>query len=283
MNAPVCLCGHTRFDTVFEYVEPPRGEVRFGFSNSGAYRRQMIRCPHCGHFLSVHEMDSGQLYEGAYVDATYGDTGIRDAFERITALEPSQSDNVGRVERVVAFAREHFGVPRADAVLSILDVGSGLCVFLHRIRSVTHWSCTALDPDARAVRHAREHVGVSGICGDFMERTPDTRFDIMTFNKVLEHVADPVAMLAHALDFIEPEGFVYVEVPDGEAAVHEGPEREEFFIDHPHVFSAASVRLLGELAGFQSQIVERLREPSSKFTLRAFMTVRAAAVPGVSA
>ncbi len=77
--------------------------------------------------------------------------------------------------------------------------------------------------------------------------------------------------LAKSAKHLNPGGFVYVEVPDGEAAVHEGPGREEFFIEHHHVFSAASLALLATRAGFNVQVIERLHEPSTKYTLRGFL------------
>jgi hypothetical protein len=97
------------------------------------------------------------------------------------------------------------------------------------------------------------------------------RFDVVTFNKVLEHVADPVSMLARSARHLREGGFVYIELPDGEAALTEGPERQEFFIDHWHVFSAASLAILATRAGFRLQALERLHEPSGKYTLRAFL------------
>jgi hypothetical protein len=89
---------------------------------------------------------------------------------------------------------------------------------------------------------------------------------------VLEHVPEPVPMLARAGAWLAPGGFVYVEVPDGEAAARDGAGREEFFIDHWHAFSAASLAMLASRAGFHAAAIERLREPSGKFTLRAFLT-----------
>ena len=64
---------------------------------------------------------------------------------------------------------------------------------------------------------------------------------------------------------------MYVEVPDGEKAIEEGPTREEFFIDHFHVFSRASLEHLASGAGMRPLALERLREPSGKFTLRAIL------------
>jgi SAM-dependent methyltransferase len=211
------------------------------------------------------------LYSGDYVNSNYGDDGLQRAFARIIALDPAKSDNAGRVRRILEFAGNYF----ADASFakqkpSVLDVGSGLCVFLHRMNEAG-WNCTALDPDARAVAHARERVGVHGVCGDFMKAKGLGRFDVVTFNKVLEHVEDPVAMLSKCREHLREGGFVYIELPDGEAAVTDGPGREEFFIDHLHVFSCASLALMAERAGFSVLDLERLREPSSKYTLRAFL------------
>ena len=262
-----CLCGARTFETVFEYHEPPVGEVRFALK--GEYRRRVARCRECGHFISQHDMDMSGLYSGAYVEATYGADGLRRAFDRITALPAEKSDNAGRVTRVVEYAKQHFGHDKAP---SVLDVGSGLCVFLHRLKMQTGWRCTALDPDARAAQHAREVVGVDAIVGDFMHIAPEKRYDLLTLNKVLEHVFDPTAMLAKAHSYLEPRGAMYIEVPDGDAAVAEGPGREEFFIDHHHVFSPRSMRIMVERAGFKMLREEKLREPSSKFTLRGFAT-----------
>ena len=76
-------------------------------------------------------------------------------------------------------------------------------------------------------------------------------FDLVSFNKVLEHVHDPVEMLASVDRLLVPGGLVYVELPDGEAAEVEGKEREEFLLGHMHVFSFASYALLIANAGFE--------------------------------
>jgi SAM-dependent methyltransferase len=145
-------------------------------------------------------------------------------------------------------------------------------VFVHRM-AAAGWRCTALDPDPRAARHARETAGVTAVCADLATAGDLGRFDAVTFNKVLEHVPDPVSMLRRGAAHLTPGGFVYVEVPDGERAALAGADREEFFVDHWHVFSAASLALLAGQAGFRTLALERLREPSGKFTLRAFLEI----------
>jgi SAM-dependent methyltransferase len=263
-----CPCDGAHLRLAFSYDRPPAGEVRFEFS--GAYRRAYRQCVLCRHYFSNHAMDMTALYAGPYLDATYGDAeGLRRNFARIIALPAAKSDNRGRVQRILEFAR---GWPGLRGPSKLLDVGSGLAVFPRAMKEAG-WDVTALDPDPRAAAHARDTVGVAAYAGDFMKVDAAAlgRYDAITFNKVLEHVEAPVAMLARAATFLKDGGFVYVELPDGEAAAAEGGEREEFFIDHHHVFSFASVPLLAARAGFRAVTVERLREPSSKYTLRAFL------------
>jgi SAM-dependent methyltransferase len=267
-----CPCDGRNFRKVFTYTAPPAGEVRFDFAAAGNYRREVWRCAVCHHFVSICYLDMSGLYQHDYVSATYGDReGLRRAFERINSLGPDKSDNLGRVQRLLEFALAHLpGPAREKRSPTVLDVGSGLCVFLHRMKEAG-WECTALDNDPRLVAHAQEAVGVKALLGDFLELKDLGQFDLVTFNKVLEHVVDPVAMLARSAANLRPGGFVYVEVPDGEAAAQEGPEREEFFIEHHHIFSPASLALLAGRAGFAVRQLERLREPSTKYTLRAFL------------
>lgn len=269
VRCPICDSG--KLDIVFTYDAPPEGETIFEVSRSGKYYREIRQCAGCGHFVNLHAMDLSRLYEGAYVDATYGAAGMRQSYERIMALPPEKSDNARRVRRILDVMGEQFKIRHSKIqVPSVLDVGSGLCVFLARMKDAG-WDCTALDPDPGAVLHARSHVGVEAVCGDFMRAEGLGSFDLVTFNKVLEHVADPGAMLRQSRRCLRAGGVAYVEVPDGESAAVEGPGREEFFIEHEHVFSLCSLGLLARRAGFSARVVERVREPSSKFTLRAFL------------
>lgn len=264
------FCGCVRYRRAFHYEAPPHGETQFALPAGQHYARSVFCCNGCGHFESVVGMDTSSLYAGAYVDATYGAAGISGAFERIMALDPGNSDNIARVQRVDEFMRTRFGGQAG----SLLDVGSGLCVFAAKMKQ-SGWNCTALDPDPRAATHARDYVGVSSIAGDFFDIAPDivpgALFELVTFNKVLEHVADPVCMLARAHHFLNADGICYLEVPDGERAAAGGAGREEFFIEHVHVFSLLSLRSLAEQAGFAVLRIDRLVEPSTKFTLYAFL------------
>lgn len=263
-----CPCDRRFDELAFKYDVPPVGETRFDIGTQ-AYCRAYSRCRLCGHWYSQHNMDLTNLYSGAYVETTYG-CRMRQTFDRILALPSEKSDNAGRVVKVLGFASSFFS---SETKPTLLDVGSGLGVFPYRMKEAG-WICTALDPDPQAAVHLREVVGAQVVTGDFMliKSNQLGKFDVISFNKVLEHVEDPVAMLVKAFRYLNPGGFVYAEVPDGEAAASEGSGREEFFIEHHHVFSVASLALMASRAGFCALDIERLREPSSKYTIRTFLT-----------
>lgn len=122
--------------------------------------------------------------------------------------------------------------------------------------------------------HLGSLTNIRALCGDFLKSTPPSYYDVRTFNKVLEHVSNPVALLRRAGLFLNPGGAVYVELLDGENAEPMGSGREEFFIDHLHVFSFPSASLLAARAGFSAVTMERLQEPSTKCTIRAIATKR---------
>ena len=211
-------------------------------------------------------MDLTDFYRGGYVDGTYGNR-LKENFKRILALPESKSDNAARVKRVLDFAKGKWGDKK---VPNLLDVGSGLAVFPYRMKE-EGWQVTALDPDERAAAHTRENAGVKSVHADFLQWEPENgeRFDVITLNKVLEHVEEPIAMLAHARNWIQPGGFLYIEVPDARAA-QEGPGREEFFIEHLHIFTVRSLKSLVAEIGISVIRIDKIKEPSGKFTLSLF-------------
>lgn len=262
-----CICGSYHHEKIATYREPPAGEVRFN-EQLREYFREIYRCKFCGHFTGKTELDIHDIYDSHYADSTYGDN-LQTTFERIVNLPPEGSDNFARVEFVKKIADELLS---SNNSTSILDVGSGLCVFLHLVKNITDWNCTALDPDHRQFSHAQEFVGVNAIHGDFMQDLDELKnYEIITFNKVLEHVTNPIEMLRKAKGLLALGGFVYIELPDGTMAKEDSLQREEFYIEHLHVFSIASVAVLAEQAGFVVREIQRVIEPSSKYTIRAIL------------
>lgn len=264
-----CPCGETDCATTFCYDTVPQGETVFDLGGQ-AYLRRYEECRNCKHWFSRHDLDLSRLYDRAYVDTTYGGPdGLRQRFAKIMALPPERSDNRVRVARLQAIARNAGIEVTAVARPRVLDIGAGLGVFPATMQEAG-WDAVGIEPDSRSVTHLRDIAGVQAHDRDLFTIQPGEFgfFQAVAFNKVLEHVEDPVAFLMHARTLLAPGGFIYIEVPDIAAAA-DGPDREEFYIEHHHVFSPTSLAQLMERAGLSILEMARLREPSGKFTLYA--------------
>ncbi len=272
---PCPMCCGTRLRVHFVYDVPPPLETSFPLAAGRHYWREMHRCEQCGHYLEWFEADQSVLYNGEYVSSTYGDAeGLRRNFDKINALPPEQSDNVGRVRYVDAYAKAYWKDKEVNRRHPrLLDVGAGLGVFPYRMKQMK-WSCVAIDMDERLVKHHQDVVGVESIIGDVRNVQGIGKFDLITFNKVLEHISDPVSVLASVKNLLVPDGLVYIELPDGEGAEIGGKEREEYLLGHIHVFSFSSYALLVARAGMHLICCERLQEPSTKYTLRGFARLK---------
>ena len=88
------------------------------------------------------------------------------------------------------------------------------------------------------------------------------KFDIITLNKVVEHVKDPVKFLKIVNRLLKLNAQIYIEVPDGPsaAASKNGKFSEEFFVDHINIFSKNSLKRLLSLSNFKIKKLIRIKE-----------------------
>jgi SAM-dependent methyltransferase len=271
-NAPprCYLCGGTHLALVSDIRRKPLRETDFGILPEN-YSRQVYQCPSCSVYLNIQRMIGPEIYANTYNAATYR-RNLQANYARIRALPEESSDNKQRVRRVMEFNAQ---LGRAPADTRVLDVGSGLCVFLGELK--THgFHCYCLDPDPLSVQHALERVKVDGAHVGTLDDYPDNQqFDIITFNKVLEHVPEPTRALTQAKRLLTPNGFVYIELPDAEGALRVGGavEREEFYIEHYTIFTSAAISFLSQAAGFRCLEMTQIHEPSDKYTLYGFLRV----------
>ena len=252
------------------YNSPPNGEI--AYTIGVPYKREIWRCPLTGHFRNFHTIQLNDMYSSEYVDATYGEK-MQNTFEKIINLPDDKSDNKNRVRRVHQFAKDYFDIQYKNPPKKALDVGSGLCVFLHELKKYG-WDVLAMDIDQRQVDHATSIVKIPAVLGPLENHTAEELglFDLISFNKVLEHIENPVSALSAAKPFLKSDGLLYVELPDGEAAQKDEDafDREEFFMEHFHVFSTSSFCMLIEQAGFRLKKLDRYRDPSGKYSLAGF-------------
>jgi len=95
----------------------------------------------------------------------------------------------------------------------LLDVGCGSGSFLGVARDLG-WRCAGIEMDAAAAEKARRFTSELFVGDVLAAPFASGSFDVVTAFHVVEHVPDPVAVLARMLDWTAPGGRVIVEVPN---------------------------------------------------------------------
>ena len=265
MNSNEELCRFCKSNKVLikQFNRPPKGETNFGFL---PYNRSLWQCTGCQHITNKHNFNiDTTFYKKTYQRTTYKEKA-RSRFTDLMSLPREQSDNRQRVNFIDNFWND----TQKNKEKSCLDVGSGLGVFPAVLKEL-NWDCVAIEPDPEACEIIREQIGIEVLSRDLIECQKIGEFNLICFNKVLEHTQNPKEMLLQSTSHLKSGGLLYIELPDGETALKEsGPDREEFFVEHFDAYSRKSLELLMNSVRFKILTIDQVYEPSGKFTLRAF-------------
>ena len=265
MNLNEELCRFCKSNKVLikQFNRPPKGETNFGFL---PYNRSLWQCAGCQHITNKHNFNiDTTFYKKTYKRTTYKEKA-RSRFTDLMSLPREQSDNRQRVNFIDNFWND----TQKNKEKSCLDVGSGLGVFPAVLKEL-NWDCVAIEPDPEACEIIREQIGIEVLSGDLIECQKIGEFNLICFNKVLEHTQNPKEMLLQSTSHLKSGGLLYIELPDGESELKEsGPDREEFFVEHFDAYSRKSLELLMNSVRFKILTIDQVYEPSGKFTLRAF-------------
>jgi SAM-dependent methyltransferase len=273
----VCaICGGALERELLVITQPDRFERHVGVSQHG-YRRVWVECSECGTATDILPPGPSCLadIERAYYAIDFKNSSIGEKFAKIMSLPPVRSDNAFRVDRVVDFVSHRPPLASPKASKRALDIGAGMGVFPARFldRVGDGWGVTAIEPDPLAVTHLRGLGKFDVIEGGLPVKQDIGRFHLITLNKVVEHLADPVAMLRDVARLLDATGGVaYIEVPDKQTIRYRPPEDNILGALHRHLYGLRGLLRLVTEAGFVPLRLERVAEPSGKLSVFAFVT-----------
>jgi len=148
-----------------------------------------------------------------------------------------------------------------SAARSLLEVGCGEGAFLGMLASERPEIVTRgieINDAAATIGRDHGHDITAGAFPDVADRS--TRFDVIMFNDVLEHIADPWAALEATRELLTPGGAVVVSLPNIRHldTIHEivvkgdFRYREEGVLDATHLrfFTMSSARRMFEETGY---------------------------------
>ena len=136
----------------------------------------------------------------------------------------------------------------------LLDVGCGDGNFMYRMHKLG-WSVTGLDFDAGAIEHAKLSYPFKFLHCDLAgAHFGENSFDAITLSHVIEHVPDPVGLLAEAMRILKPGGTLVAITPNAGSYGHlqfgdcwRGLEPPR----HIQIFTLEALRACARQAGFE--------------------------------
>jgi 2-polyprenyl-3-methyl-5-hydroxy-6-metoxy-1,4-benzoquinol methylase len=247
---------------LYSYTGAPKDEPDYGIQ---AYKRKILKCNVCNHCRAEHDIDTKKFYSKNYSVISHG-KNIEEKFKKILNLK-KKSDNYFRVKRFLKFFKNSINVK-----IKLLDIGSGLSVFLYTLSKKVKWDIRGIEPDLNFVNFAKKKLKLNVTKSTLEKNKNKSQYNIISLNKVIEHVKNPILFLKKTNRILKNNGYVYIEVPDGESAsqAKDAKNREEFYVDHLHAFSLKSLANCLKRANFKLLKIDRILEPSGKLTIYAF-------------
>jgi 2-polyprenyl-3-methyl-5-hydroxy-6-metoxy-1,4-benzoquinol methylase len=193
MNCPNCDNSHV------SAVGPYRGTHQ-AFSNLA-----LRRCERC-ELVFADPQPSGKELADYYARYWDGEVAVSTPSTRRYYF----SQSLSRVHYLKRFE----ALPANPAVL---DVGAGLGLFHDGLSKLgIRHTYVATETDQDQLRALRERLGSENAFVQLSDVPAERRFDLIVLSHVLEHMADPHAMIASLMQRLQPGGLLFIEVPNSD-------------------------------------------------------------------
>jgi len=272
------ICQKKLGRTVLSILSPDRFEISVGI-NGNNYIREWVLCENCKCLTNILPIDSLNKVDSLrrnYYEVDFSGGNVRDKYLSVMSLHPDKSDNVGRVNRVFEFSKSWFPSTIFEN-LKVLDIGAGTGVFLSKLSDASDqysWEFKGIEPDPKAAKHLRELGKFEVYEGLFQGQYNFKGFHLITLNKVLEHIEKPLNLLSDIRKIMcGTSSLLYVEVPDKITAEIRMPNDNILGALHCHLYDFQTIMYFADKLNFELLKVQRIKEPSGKLTIFAFLTL----------
>jgi SAM-dependent methyltransferase len=154
---------------------------------------------------------------------------------------------------------------------AVLDLGCSSGAFLEFLKGES-WKLAGIEMSGDCARRAEARTGADVFVGDILDAPfPAESFDVITCFDVLEHLYEPLRVIAKVYEWLKPGGVFYVQVPNVDAAEARVFGTYWHGLELPrHLFhySPASLRHLAKSTGLREVSLVTKRNPAVGTSLR---------------
>lgn len=153
--------------------------------------------------------------------------------------------------------------------VSILDIGSSTGLFLNTVKETfPNWKLSGIEPSKDAVQHCKELFNIELLQGVFEDISlPKNEYDIVTMLDLIEHVHNPLDIIASAHKCLKDNGLLVITTPNIESWTARLFKQRwwSFRLMHTLYYSPLSMQLMLSKKGFR---VIKMRGLIRTFSLR---------------
>ncbi|MBI3963193.1 MAG: methyltransferase domain-containing protein [Deinococcus sp.] len=230
------------------------------FSVPGEWNLKKCPNPECGLLwldpMPIEE-DIGKAYQTYYTHQEGSPNGEKGSLGKFLKLNLRRAYNILLRATPIYHERKQLSLMYLEKTPPgrLLEVGCGSGLRLAQMRALG-WKVEGQEVDPKAAAQARSTLNLPVHLGalEDAEFAVDS-FDAITMNHVIEHVYDPVALLAKCRRVLKPSGRLVATTPNAESYGHKHFESCWWGLDPPrhlHLFSESTLRTCAERAGFRT-------------------------------
>jgi len=186
---PCNLCGYDQFGHLFDEV--PASDYKFS----------VVQCKKC-ELISTRPIPDDNFLARLYSSGSYQEDTVSGKY--------CLGEEANRVDHQFVLRR----LRSLSMGKQLLDVGCGAGMFV-RTALDGGWDSYGVEPSSYASEIAKRNLGYRVHTGFLHSSAFDTiSFDVITLWYVLEHVPDPMNILAHSYKLLRPGGTIFIAVPN---------------------------------------------------------------------
>jgi SAM-dependent methyltransferase len=186
-----------------------------------------------------------------------------DAYDKLISASGQNSPDRWRARKAALMSHKQSG--------ALLDMGCSSGAFLESLKS-DGWKLHGIEMSTECAKIAEARSGARVFVGHILDAPFHSEsFDVITCFDVLEHLYEPVRVMARVAEWLRPGGIFYVLVPNVDAAEARAFGSYWHGLELPrHLFhySPASLKFLARSAGLREVSLETRRNPAVGTSLR---------------